>query len=151
MNVLRPVLVAISLFFAVLNMPTASAQIISQEDQTIKSVDGSTHIVTTGRIRVPELHAEITKSSSTIELAFIRVRRSDKPSLSAHIILAGGPGDSGVSLVRNIAQHGGAGLMDLFDGDIIGIDQRGSGDSLPNLLVQTSYQLPLDQPGSLAL
>ena len=151
MKLLCPALVAITLAFALLNMPTASAQIISQQDQTIKSVDGSTHIVTTGRIRVRELRAEITKCPSTIELAFIRVRRSDKPGLSAHIVLAGGPGDSGVNLVRNIAQHGGAGLLDLFDGDIIGIDQRGTGDSHPNLSVQTNYQLPLDQPGSLAL
>lgn len=151
MSLVRPVLVAIILMLALLNIPTTSAQIISQQDQTLKSADGSTHIVTTGRIHVPELRADATKSSSTIELAFIRVRRSEKPGLSAHIVLAGGPGDSGVNLVRNIAQQGGAGLMDLFDGDIIGIDQRGTGDSLPNLSVQTSYLLPLDQPGSLAL
>ncbi|HPW32762.1 MAG TPA: alpha/beta fold hydrolase [Arenimonas sp.] len=147
----RQIFVAITLVCALWTVQTASAQIISQQDQPLKSADGSTHIVTTGRIRVPDLHAEAATLSNTIELAFIRVRQSDRPGLSAHIVLAGGPGDSGVSLVCNMVLQGGAGLLDLFDGDIIGIDQRGTGASLPNLSVQTSYQLPLDQPGSLAL
>ncbi len=148
MNLARRLLTAIALLGTVFAMPMAAAQIVSQQDQKLMSADGSTHFVTTGRIRVPEVHAETGKSSPTVELAFIRVRRSEKPGLSAHIVLAGGPGDSGVSLVRNIAQQGGTGLLDLFDGDIIGIDQRGTGDSLPNLSVQASYSLPMDEAGS---
>ncbi len=151
MSLAHRLFIAFTLLGTMFAIPMATAQIISQQDQKLMSEDGSTHIVTTGRIRVPEVHAETGKSSRTVELAFIRVRRSANPGLSAHIVLAGGPGDSGVNLVRNIAQQGGAGLLNLFDGDIIGIDQRGTGDSLPNLSVKASYPLPLDQAGSLDL
>ena len=86
--------------------------------------------------------------AGTIDLAVVRATRSTKPSRNAHVILAGGPGDSGVNLVLGIVRNGGPAVHELFDGDLIGIDQRGTGKSLPNLAVQRPYGLPLDRPGS---
>jgi pimeloyl-ACP methyl ester carboxylesterase len=37
----------------------------------------------------------------------------------------------------------------VLNGDVIGIDQRGTGRSLPNLSSSVLYGLPLDQPGSI--
>ncbi len=134
-----------------LNFNLVQAQIFVQQDQILKSDDGTTHVVTTGRIRVPELRDSVAAPAGTIELAFIRVKRSQRPSRSAHFVLAGGPGESGVQLVRNIVQRGGAELVDIFDGDIVGIDQRGTGESAPNLALERSYKLPQDKPGSIEL
>jgi len=97
-------------------------------------------------LTVPESRSGTARGS--IELAVVRVGRSATPSASAHIILAGGPGDSGVRLVQGLSRQGGATLLALFDGDIIGIDQRGTGKSVPSLEVSRSYRLPLDKPGS---
>jgi pimeloyl-ACP methyl ester carboxylesterase len=97
-------------------------------------------------VRVPEIRGRA--SSATIELAVVRAGRSETRSKTAHVILAGGPGDSGVSLVTGMAKRGGESLFEIFDGDVIGIDQRGTGKSSPNLQTQALYNLPLDQPGS---
>jgi pimeloyl-ACP methyl ester carboxylesterase len=107
---------------------------------------GTEPVISESTVTVPERRSGTPAGS--IELAVVRVGRSAKPSASAHIILAGGPGDSGVKLVQGLARHGGAMLLELFDGDIIGIDQRGTGKSVPSLEVSRSYRLPLDKPGS---
>jgi pimeloyl-ACP methyl ester carboxylesterase len=65
-----------------------------------------------------------------------------------HVVLAGGPGDSGVNLALGIASRGGALLADIMDGDVVGIDQRGSGMSLPNLSSPQLYDLPLEGAAS---
>lgn len=88
--------------------------------------------------------------SRTIDLAVVRVRRVGAAhSPSAHIILAGGPGDSGVDQVLGLARRGGALFANLVTGDVIGIDQRGTGQSVPGLASSALYALPLDQPGAL--
>jgi pimeloyl-ACP methyl ester carboxylesterase len=88
--------------------------------------------------------------SRTIELAVVRIRRAGSTgSASPHVILAGGPGDSGVTQVLGLARQGGAVFADLLNGDVIGIDQRGTGHSVPNLSSPALYHLPLDQPGSI--
>jgi pimeloyl-ACP methyl ester carboxylesterase len=53
-----------------------------------------------------------------------------------------------VNLALGIARQGGRALADLFDGDVIGLDQRGTGKSTPNLASPARYNLPLDRPGS---
>ncbi|HEX7153207.1 MAG TPA: alpha/beta fold hydrolase [Thermoanaerobaculia bacterium] len=103
-------------------------------------------VITRSTVTVPESRSG--KSTSSIELAVVRAGRSATPTKSAHIILAGGPGDSGVQLVVNLAERGGLPLFEMFDADVIGIDQRGTGASLPSLRVQRPYGLPLDRPGS---
>jgi pimeloyl-ACP methyl ester carboxylesterase len=103
---------------------------------------GADVLLTEHAVRVPEIRG----TEGTIELAVVRAMRSEKPSRNAHVILAGGPGDSGVNLVRGIARN--AEMLELLGEDVIGIDQRGTGKSSPSLSVQRPYGLPLDQPGS---
>ena len=87
--------------------------------------------------------------SGTIDLAVVRLRRSGAPvRASADVILAGGPGDSGVNVAMGLARQGSSAVWQLFDGDVVGIDQRGTGRSRPNLETQTRYDLPLDKAGS---
>jgi pimeloyl-ACP methyl ester carboxylesterase len=99
-------------------------------------------------VRVPELRGAADDPSRTIELAFVRVRRSGSAGTAAHFMLAGGPGDSGIDLALGMARQGGAMLAQLIGGDIVGIDQRGTGKSVPNLVSRVQYNLPLDRPGS---
>ena len=123
------------------------AQIIEQSVQAQAAVDRTPLEVTSFLVRVPETRA--ATSRGTIDLAVVRVRRPGaQPGRSAHVVLAGGPGDSGVSLVTGLVRQGGASIWELFDGDIIGIDQRGTGRSRPLLTTTALYQLPLDRPGS---
>jgi pimeloyl-ACP methyl ester carboxylesterase len=126
----------------------AAAQLRDSSEQSLTALDGTTFTVTRGTVRVPELRGAGVESSRTNDLAVVRVRRVGSASTSAHIMLAGGPGDSGVSLALGMARQGGATIAEMIDGDIIGIDQRGTGASSPNLASPVRYDLPLDQPGS---
>jgi pimeloyl-ACP methyl ester carboxylesterase len=127
----------------------AYAQLFEISTQPLTAADGSLFEVTTAFVRVPELRSRDDKASGDIDLAVVRVHRAGAPaSANAHIVLAGGPGDSGVNLVTTLARQGGAALWDLFDSDVVGIDQRGTGRSRPNLAVPALYNLPLDTPGS---
>lgn len=135
-------------FIAASIVSTAAAQMRDSTEQSLTASDGTTFVVTRGTVRVPELRDAGAEASRTIDLAVVRVRRVGSLSTSAHIMLAGGPGDSGVNLALAMARQGGAMIAELIDGDIIGIDQRGTGASSPNLASPVRYDLPLDKPGS---
>ena len=128
----------------------AQNQLLEATTSPATSVGGESLEVTTGFVHVPELRTDASASGKTIELAVVRVRRASaaRPR-SAHVILAGGPGDSGVNLVMGLARRGGPAVWQLFDSDVIGIDQRGTGRSRPNLDTAVRYDLPLDKPGSM--
>jgi len=121
------------------------------QTSTLVANDGTEFELTRGIVRVPEQRmAGATATGRTVDLAVVRVRRTGTPpSPSAHVILAGGPGDSGVDQVLGLARQGGALLADLMAGDVVGIDQRGTGRSVPNLASSALYPLPFDQPGSI--
>jgi len=124
----------------------ANGQVRDAQDRPLVAADGTAFVVTSGIVRVPE--ERTGGPSGATDLAVVRVRRADAPSRTAHVILAGGPGDSGINLVLGMARQGGAALADLIAGDYIGIDQRGTGQSSPNLASNVLYDLPLDSAGS---
>lgn len=126
----------------------APTTLIDPQDAPLIATDGTAFVVTRGRVRVPELRSE--PEGPAIELAVVRVRRAGADAEKAHVILAGGPGDSGVRQVIDLARHGGAALAEFIDGDLVGIDQRGVGASTPNLRATMRYGLPLDRPASVA-
>jgi pimeloyl-ACP methyl ester carboxylesterase len=133
-----------------LTVSAAHAQLLDTTTRVVTSAAGRAFDVTTGFVRVPELRAGDGAPSGTVDLAVVRVRIAGAAARPvAHVILAGGPGDSGVDLVTGLVRQGDAELWDLFDGDVIGIDQRGTGQSRPNLATRALYDLPLDTPGSL--
>jgi pimeloyl-ACP methyl ester carboxylesterase len=126
-----------------------AAQLRDVQTTQLTATDGTVFEMTNAFVRVPEQRTTGAAEGRTIDLAVVRIRRTGKPSSSAHVVLAGGPGDSGIDQVVGLARNGGAVLADLFNGDVIGIDQRGTGRSVPNLSSSALYHLPLDQPGSI--
>ena len=140
--------VTLALPMAVLTAGHAYAQLRDTSVQSLTAMDGTVYEVTSAFVRVPELRGPGGALSGQIDLAVVRVRRAGAAaSTAAHVVLAGGPGDSGVNQVTGLARQGGAILFDLFDGDIVGIDQRGTGRSRPNLDTSALYGLPLDAAG----
>ena len=139
----------ITMAAAILPRPSEAAALPvphPQAERALVASDGSRFTVTSLRLRVPEMRME--KSGREIELAIVRIRRTDAAPGPAHVLLAGGPGDSGVRLAMDLATQGGAKLSEFIDGDIVGIDQRGTGESTPSLRSPLSYQLPVQQAGS---
>lgn len=148
MNAVRTLAILLALIFASPAIAQSSGSPVSEREEDLAASDGTAYVATSGMIRVPQFHSRKDDRARTLDLAFIRVRNPRAVGRPAHIVLAGGPGDSGVELVRQLVQRGGARLFELFGGDIIGIDQRGSGLSIPNLKVNAPYSLSLDRPGS---
>ena len=131
------------------NGAAAHAQLLEATTSSMMSQSGEALEVTNGFVRVPELRRPDGTTSGTIDLAVVRVRRSATADRrAAHLMLAGGPGDSGANIAMGLIRQGGAAVWRLFDGDVIGIDQRGTGRSRPNLETPVRYGLPLDRPGS---
>jgi pimeloyl-ACP methyl ester carboxylesterase len=142
---------AAAILTVALAMPgaTAAAQDLRDvKQEALTAGDGTVFTVTSATVRVPERRGGATANQAFIDLAVVRVRAGDRPSGATHVVLAGGPGDSGVNLVLGLARQGGAAIAGLMGGDIIGIDQRGTGKSVPNLASAALYDLPLDRPGS---
>jgi pimeloyl-ACP methyl ester carboxylesterase len=142
-------LLALALLLA--GVANGHAQLGAGQTSHLTAVDGTMFEVTSGVLRVPEARSGRGLTADRwIDLAIVRLRRTGAlPSSSAHVVLAGGPGDSGVDQVLGLARQGGALVAGLMLGDVIGIDQRGTGRSLPSLASPARYGLPLDHPGSM--
>lgn len=98
-----------------------------------------------GVLTVPERHDR--KGGREIELAFVRVRCTAKTPGPPIFFLAGGPGSSGIELVRDLVKQA---PWALELGDVVGIDQRGVGASRPLLRTDVGWRAPDDVPGSRA-
>ena len=133
-----------------LDAAAAQSQLLEATTSSVTSQNDQSFEITTGFVRVPELRVDEGTRPATIDLAIVQVRRLGVVAhRSAHVVLAGGPGDSSVNLVMGLIRQGGPAVWQLFDGDVIGIDQRGTGRSRPNLETPVRYDLPLDKPGSM--
>jgi pimeloyl-ACP methyl ester carboxylesterase len=102
---------------------------IRWEPLTGVAFDGSPLIGELGRLRVPENRS--VSRGATIELAFVRYRTSNPHPSPPIFFLAGGPGGSGVELCGKTATHPQIRLLE--HADVIGLDQRGTGRSRPQL------------------
>jgi pimeloyl-ACP methyl ester carboxylesterase len=127
----------------------AAGQFAVTRTERLASADGTVFEATFGTVRVPE-RRPWRRGEPTVELAVVRLRRAGGTPAGSppHVILAGGPGDSGIRLALGLARQGGAAVADLLDGDIVGIDQRGTGASRPSLAVSVPIDLPTAGPGS---
>jgi len=96
-----------------------------------------------GRLHVPENRSR--PDGPTIELAFVRFRSSNPEPGPPLFYLVGGPGPSGVEYSARLAL--GRVLRMLDTCDVIGIDQRGTGLSRPNLEdgPTFAYEAPLEE------
>ena len=113
---------------------------------TSRDVAGRRETVETGRLTVPERHAQ--PNGRTLTLAFVRLKTSAAAPRAPIVYLDGGPGGSGVS------------ALDLPDmaalftrlrgvGDVILLSQRGTGLSQPRLSCPGTGPLPEDALTSL--
>ena len=128
---------------------SAQSQLREATSSSATSVNGKSLELTTGCFHVPELSAEEGTGPNAIELAIVRVRRPGMVvQRSAHIILAGGPGDSGVNLVMGLVRQGGPTVWQLFDGDVIGIDLGERAVDVRTSRRQ-ALNLPLESPASM--
>lgn len=109
------------------------------ETRAGKSLEGEL-----GRIVVPENRAAGT--DARIEIAFVRYRTENPDPGPPIVFLIGGPGAPGIEWCAEIADDPRMRLLD--HADVIGIDQRGTGHSVPNLedAPPFEYELPVDRP-----
>jgi pimeloyl-ACP methyl ester carboxylesterase len=119
-----------------------AAPAIRWEPYVGRAFDGSPLAGEIGRFRVPENRAR--PSGRQIELAVVRYRTTHPNPGPPIVYLAGGPGGSGVELAGPQATHPQLRLLE--QRDVLGLDQRGTGLSEPNLVdVAVSLRLPLDR------
>ena len=93
-----------------------------------------------GRLKVRENRTKV--NSKFIEIAFVRFKSTSQNPGHPIVYLAGGPGGSGIGSAKfrrfNLFME-----MRKF-GDVIALEQRGTGESKPNLRCQNKLELPFD-------
>lgn len=95
-----------------------------------------------GKLTVPENRND--PKSRLIEIAFVRFKSTSPNPGSPIIYLAGGPGGSGISTAQGTRFPLFMAMREI--GDVIALDQRGTGRSTPNLPCRREADLPLDKP-----
>jgi pimeloyl-ACP methyl ester carboxylesterase len=122
----------------------AKGALLGLEPYTAELEDGSQLIGELGRLRVPVQHSEPTGPS--LELAFVRFPSTAAEPGAPIYFLVGGPGASGIEFAAEMALDPAYGL--LAQGDVIALDQRGTGLSEPHFDSGPSFEeeLPLDAP-----
>lgn len=101
--------------------------------------------VAEGTLSVPANRSDT--ASGTIPLRFVIFQSTGSTPGPAIVFLAGGPGDAGIRAFRGIPEDFLAALRER--GDVIALDQRGTGLSgPPGLRCTVKSWLPLDAPGS---
>ena len=100
-----------------------------------------------GTLQVPENRSG--PRSRTIELAFVRFPSTAKHPAPPIVYLAGGPGNSGIAAARGSRFPLFMALRSVAD--IIALDQRGIGASVPALDCEERSDYPMDRPGDRGL
>jgi pimeloyl-ACP methyl ester carboxylesterase len=111
------------------------------EPYTLRTFDGQEQAAELGQLSVPE--NRMRPAGRTIKLAFVRLRSTAKEPGSPIVFLAGGPGVPGI-VMGQVPIY-----FRLFDrlrevSDVILLDQRGTGQSTPNLECSLDARLPAD-------
>lgn len=100
------------------------------ETRTLDTEDDGSVTADVGRLVVPE--NRLRDESNPIEIAFVRLRGPADPVRAPVVYLAGGPGGSSTWHIEEDWALGDW-LPLLEDGDVILLDQRGTGESTPRL------------------
>lgn len=109
---------------------------------TIESRDGSRIDVVYGRIEVPENRSD--PNSRSIQLAYMWVKSPMQRKGTTVFPLAGGPGGDSIGMVTRSLIGGGQLYLRWMGGDIVALDQRGTGQSIPNLESSFERSVPTD-------
>lgn len=123
---------------------SAEPPAIRWEEHVGRARDGSPLPGRIGRILVPERRSD--PDGARIEIAFVHYASSSPEPAPPLFFLAGGPGAPGIGTCEFFATAPEVRFLDHCD--VIGVDQRGTGRSLPDLSQGPDfrYRLPLDQP-----
>ncbi len=120
-----------------------AARAIQFEPYVLRTFDGQQVEAELGRLRVPWRHER--PEGPTIELAVIRLKGTAATPGPPLVHLVGGPGGAGSVSARTARFHA---LNELREvGDVIVLDQRGTGLSRPNPVCRERWDFPLDRPG----
>jgi pimeloyl-ACP methyl ester carboxylesterase len=111
------------------------------EPYTFETADKEKVAAEFGRLWVPENRRR--PDSRLIELAFVRFKSTSKNPGSPIIYLAGGPGGSGIATARGSRFPLFMALREVAD--VIALDQRGIGQSEPNLYCLDAVDYPADK------
>jgi pimeloyl-ACP methyl ester carboxylesterase len=95
-----------------------------------------------GRLLVPENRNN--PSNRLVELAFVRFKSTAQNPGPPIVYLAGGPGGSGIAAARGTRFPLFMAMREI--GDVIALDQRGVGQSKPNLICFDSFKYPVETP-----
>jgi pimeloyl-ACP methyl ester carboxylesterase len=109
---------------------------------TFTSEAGNAVEAEAGELRVPERRG--VAKSGTVTLKFIRFKATTPRPGPPIIYLAGGPGSSGIQTAKE-ARFPLFMAMREF-GDVIALDQRGAGESRPDLDCDEPFAVPFDKP-----
>jgi pimeloyl-ACP methyl ester carboxylesterase len=103
---------------------------------------GQTVEAESGELRVPERRG--VSGSGTVTLKFVRFKSTSPRPGPPIVYLAGGPGASGIETAKE-ARFPLFMAMREF-GDVIALDQRGAGESRPDLDCDEPFAVPFNQP-----
>lgn len=111
------------------------------EPITFETAGGQKVEAERGFLTVPENRQP--PQSRLIQIAFVRFKTTSSNPVSPIVYLAGGPGSSGISAARGGRFQMFMALREI--GDVITLDQRGVGQSKPNLNCLNVLDLPFDK------
>ncbi len=109
---------------------------------TFTNAAGKTVEAEAGELRVPERRG--VPKSGIVTLKFVRFKATSPRPGPPIFYLAGGPGSSGIQTAKE-ARFPLFMAMREF-GDVIALDQRGAGDSRPDLDCDEPFAAPFDKP-----
>lgn len=120
-----------------------SYELISIGPHIVQANDGKNYSGEIGSLKVLE-NRENTKSEF-IEIPFYRIKTKSSNPLPPIFVLAGGPGDN-PSIMQQLTEVIPPLSLFAIRSDVVILDQRGNGNSNPNLSCKNSFNLPLDLP-----
>jgi len=104
--------------------------------------DGTQVEAERGTLRVPEKRGD--GETRTLELALVRLPSTAAEPGPPIVYLAGGPGSSGIESAKGPRWPFLNALREV--GDVLLLDQRGTGSSRPGLVCQDAWSYPFDTP-----
>jgi len=134
--------IAVSFALLLLAKVSLAAPTITLESTTYQPAVGDPVAAEMGTLVVPE--SRRNPSDKTVSLKFVRfASTSDNPG-SPIVYLAGGPGGSGIESARGTRFPLFMAMREF--GDVIALDQRGTGKSEPSMGCSERYMIAFDKP-----
>ena len=132
---------AAALIFALAGRAAASPTLTIRPEK-FRPSEGAPVDAEFGELSVPANHSR--PDGPRITLAFVRFPATGRHPGAPIVYLAGGPGVSGIEAARGPRFPMFQALREL--GDVVALDQRGTGKSRPKLSCSESYRIPFDRP-----